>query len=291
MSVNSFQDKKLLNFLCGFFIISIQLPSNKDSAGSIVSLKMPSSLLIFEYMRRAILFCLFSLILLEGFSQQGFVVSGGDATGSGGSAAFSIGQVDYISFNNTNNAGVQQGYGQPVLPVTWLSFTGEKEEKTVLLKWSTGTEINTSHFIVERSVDGRTFSSIGTVAAAGNSIRVSDYTLRDISPFNGLNYYRLKQVDKDGKFIYSATVTVNFNSGIVISCYPNPVRSIMYIRFNSVDLAAYSYQLFDMGGRLVKTALISSPLTPVNVHDLNPGNYTLRVFNAANSSSFKIVKQ
>jgi hypothetical protein len=92
------------------------------------------------------------------------------------------------------------------LPVTWLYFTGNKKnDKDALLKWATGSEINTKNFVLERSFNGNTFTATGMVNAAGNSSITTNYSFTDSNalklPTNVL-YYRLKQVDRDGRASY-----------------------------------------------------------------------------------------
>ncbi len=88
------------------------------------------------------------------------------------------------------------------LPVKLNSFTVQKANSSAQLNWSTEQELNSSYFSVERSSDGRKWNSIFRVNAAGNSTQVNNYKAFDNTPLNGINYYRLKQFDGDGKFEY-----------------------------------------------------------------------------------------
>ena len=102
-----------------------------------------------------------------------------------------------------------------ILPTTLSSLTATKVNKTALVKWTTASEINSKNFEVQRSIDGRTFVTVGTIAAKGFA---SDYSFVDEKPFTGVNYYRLKQIDNDGKFALSTVKTVKFdNDGKVCS--------------------------------------------------------------------------
>src|SRR4029079_8939151 len=94
------------------------------------------------------------------------------------------------------------------LPVTFIGFTAELKNKSVLLQWQTENERNLSRFIIERSADGNTFSSVGNVAAAGNSSTKINNTILDQLPLPGVNFYRLKMIDTDGKFKYSKVVAI-----------------------------------------------------------------------------------
>lgn len=117
------------------------------------------------------------------------------------------------------------GYiGSAPLPVKLTSFNGKLETDEVKLNWSTATETNNDYFEVERSLDGKSFTKIGFVKGAGNSVNVQKYVYIDISADNEVLYYRLKQVDYDGTFSYSNIVVVKQNKSSV-KLYPNPFEN------------------------------------------------------------------
>jgi len=93
------------------------------------------------------------------------------------------------------------------LPVELLGFRGECDGRSVLLQWSTASEVGSSHFLVERSVDGTLFSALARVEAAGTSYSVQQYDWRDEAPLHH-GYYRLKQVDRDGSSKYGSVVAL-----------------------------------------------------------------------------------
>jgi hypothetical protein len=98
-----------------------------------------------------------------------------------------------------------------VLPVALTSFTGKKQKEAVHLNWTTASEKNNSHFEVLHSADGKTFSQLTKIAGNGNSDMVHNYSYTDQNPFSGTNYYKLKQVDLDGKSTPSEVIAVNAN--------------------------------------------------------------------------------
>ncbi len=111
-----------------------------------------------------------------------------------------------------------------VLPITLLEFSANGNMNTVTTKWTTSQELNSDLFEVEHSADGINFKKFGLLKAAGNSSTQKEYQLEHLQPIMGLNYYRLKMIDLDGSFTYSAVVKVIFNygkSGPV--AFPNPV--------------------------------------------------------------------
>ncbi|MES2847664.1 MAG: T9SS type A sorting domain-containing protein [Bacteroidota bacterium] len=140
------------------------------------------------------------------------------------------------SYSNDGDLGPNDGsidswivkLGPFPVPLLLTSFTAQKLNRSVLLNWQTQTEINTKHFVVEKSSNTIDFKTLNTIAASGNSSTTKNYSCTDTYPFYGINYYRLKQVDKDGSFVYSKTVAVNFNQkGSMI--YPNPASSSITI--------------------------------------------------------------
>jgi len=91
------------------------------------------------------------------------------------------------------------------LPVSLSGFNAKEVNKSVQLNWQTYNESNSDHFDIERSKPGGNYEKIGEISAAGNSNQLLNYQFKDINPNKGLNYYRLRQVDKDNKFLYSPT--------------------------------------------------------------------------------------
>ncbi len=167
----------------------------------------------------------------------------------------------YVRMNGTlagSNLGFSitemQVLGTPAsspLPVNLISFTANNINNTyTLLKWETSNEISSGYFDVERSSDGAVFSSITQVKAAGNSNVDQNYTAKDDHPINGLNYYRLKQVDINGNFQYSNIVTVNFNRSAVPHIAPNPANSYFNVIAGSDPVQEIS--LFDVSGKILQ---------------------------------------
>ncbi|MDF1673819.1 MAG: T9SS type A sorting domain-containing protein [Vicingaceae bacterium] len=116
------------------------------------------------------------------------------------------------------------------LPIELLSFKGESHDGYNKLAWTTATEINNDYFILEVSpniADG--FEEIGTLDGAGNSNIELSYSFMDNNPRNGINYYRLKQVDFDGEYSYSDVVALNSNKGDNIIMYPNPSTGKLFL--------------------------------------------------------------
>jgi hypothetical protein len=119
--------------------------------------------------------------------------------------------------------------GTTSFPVEWLDFTAETFGGKIALDWATATELNTSHFVVERGSSLNDFQALGQVQAAGQADAPTLYAFedQDIRELKGANvYYRLKQVDMNGEFTYSSTVEVELASTkkLSLQLYPNPVQ-------------------------------------------------------------------
>lgn len=137
------------------------------------------------------------------------------------------------------------------LPVTWRNFYGETEHSGIALKWETSTEENSDFFIVEKLVDENEFAALGNVKAHGNTRAVQRYDFFDSEPAFGSNYYRLKQVDLDGKFTYSKMIHVLFDPQVhgLYTAYPNPVTARLSVRRNFVFDGDARVMLVDQFGR------------------------------------------
>jgi hypothetical protein len=139
-----------------------------------------------------------------------------------------------------------------VLPVQMLSFDAKPNQRMVDVSWSTASEHNSDHFVVERSADGEHFSEIGKVNGMGNSQSTTTYGFVDEQPHSGMNYYRLKQVDRNGEFMYTEVRTVFFRrTGLPIELYPNPARESIALAFDAVEEGAAQWRVLDMSGRIV----------------------------------------
>jgi len=137
-----------------------------------------------------------------------------------------------VNNNNLTAAlGVTAGGTTPIL---LLNFDAVKQGSTVQLSWQTSSEINSDHFEVEYSKDGSNWQTLGSVAAAGNSSITKTYAYNHPNPITGANYYRLKQVDIGGSFVYSNVKVVNFNNKTGVKLWPNPVVDRLYISSDAI---------------------------------------------------------
>jgi hypothetical protein len=189
------------------------------------------------------------------------------------------------------------------LPVELIYFNAQNRSGDAYLTWATAAEINSERFDVERSVDGTNFIKIGQVAAAGNSSRTLtyDYTDKDINALGvSVIYYRLKQVDADGRFEYTSIVSIDVaaerNIFHVLSVYPNPFTDHMGVSFYSPAQKPVKISLYDIRGALVSEEETNSSAginvyNVTNAENLAPGMYTISISTGLENYSYKIAKQ
>lgn len=140
-----------------------------------------------------------------------------------------------------------------LLPLELTTFDGWNMGATNLLVWTTETEMNTDHFVVERAADGDIFMAIGEVSAAGISYLPLDYQLVDDAPLHGHNYYRLKMVDIDGTFTYSEVIliTLDATGETEVVIYPNPVTDFAHVTIQSSQKDLATLEIIDALGQRV----------------------------------------
>jgi len=174
-----------------------------------------------------------------------------DVSGGATENGVSFAQFDGItSFSGgTGIAGV--GGGTSPLPVELLHFNAKAVDNNVQLNWATASETDNDYFQVERSADGRTFSTIAMVNGAGTTNTLQSYEAMDKSPVLGDNYYRLMQVDFDGTATYSDIVIANISADKEIKVYPVPVRDLLIIDYTSSNEEEISLRVTDALGRVV----------------------------------------
>lgn len=196
--------------------------------------------------------------------------------------------VLYAQFNGltsfSSGTGAAGASGGGPFPITWVSFHAEIQNEENVLKWLTTQEINNEYFEVQKSRDGQDFSSIGMIPALGNSSNYHNYFFIDKMPLNGQNFYRLKQVDTDGKFSFSEIKMLkNASEQIIIS--PNPAHDYVEIQaFGPIT----SIELWDTNGKICKK-LYNTNYLPLD--DLAQGIYFIRINCENRVTVEKIVKQ
>ena len=210
-------------------------------------------------------------------------------------AAFGSGYLFTASFTGFSkfflvNANV-------VLPVDLIAFSGYlNNQYHSQLQWKTANPYNLSHFEVERSYDAIQFAVAGRVAAQQNPGNIQDYEFTDPIIAKAVNFYRLKMVDIDGRFKYSAVVRIDNNkSAKFVELLQNPVsENISFIISNERKDNVF-VQLFSSAGQLVRKWQLGKAdgniVLPFNNALLANGIYTLRVSAGSKTESLQLIKQ
>ena len=179
------------------------------------------------------------------------------------------------------------------LPVTVMYYTAQTEGRKAKIRWSTASESNNKEFIISRSADGKNFTEIGEVAGAGNSTTQKDYVYYDENPLNGINFYRLEQMDYDGHKTDLGIRTVNFASVVnnFIKVYPNPVKNFVRIEF-----ATNTYQqleLTDENGKVFQQIPLNTldSEKKMDMSNLPSGVYFIKLTGNDKVESKKVVKE
>jgi hypothetical protein len=178
------------------------------------------------------------------------------------------------------------------LPVTWGKFDAVAQGNKVLLDWTTMMEQNTSHFVIEHSTNASTFTPVANIEAQENSAYESRYKyIFAGSDLSKTNYFRIKQVDLDGKHTYSATRSVRFDQGklVTLQAYPNPVTDVLQLNIQTENVQAL---LTDLSGKTIQQLTLQPGQHSLNMQSLPKGIYQLSFFiKGVRVETKKIIKQ
>lgn len=200
------------------------------------------------------------------------------ASGTGGTSCTSCTAGAGSSGGGPNNSGIVPDV-TGVLPVELTSFEVEDMEKKVALSWTTISEKNTNYFFIERSTDGKTWTSIGRVKAAENSNHLLYYEFYDENPLKGVSYYRLKTEDLDRTFEYSdIKVIERTGKEVFVIIYPNPTSGLINLA-SSYNVNEIVYEVFDISGKQVVIVgeVVSDDKMVLDLSDLAKGVYIVSV--------------
>ena len=179
------------------------------------------------------------------------------------------------------------------LPISLLSFNVKKQLKEALLEWETASEINNKEFEVQHAVNGLDFTTFKIIEGAGNSSQLLKYSSLHRAPINGINYYRLKQIDFNGEYTYSTIKTIDFNLEDEFTMYPNPTNQTTTIYYNP-KLDINHIDVFDnLGRNIMAISPINSPENGQLLLDFkafNSGMYYVRIYLKDKVITKKIVK-
>lgn len=192
--------------------------------------------------------------------------------------------------SGSDDAFVHKMSQAAVLPVQLISFTGSHINNSNRIEWTTAQEINNAYFTLEKSVDGIRFKQLAIIPGAGNSNRQLQYSFEDLSPYNGITYYRLIQTNSDGSHKYSGVIAVSFNNNAdrLVALYPNPSTGKISFKYTASEKQVLQFQLINSAGMIIKkgeqAALKGDNIINFPVTNLSSGIYVIRVFNAKGNS-------
>ena len=169
-------------------------------------------------------------------------------------------------------------------PVELVGFSGKWDNGRIKLNWETASELNNDHFVVERTIDGQSFEALGYIPGAGNTDQITIYAFTDEQPISGINYYRIKQVDFDGRFSYSSILSIaNRFSGNSFSLNSNIEYGSLEINILSSDNQSLRLELLNLNGQINSSidfeATQGNQVQTLNTGNLSSGIYILRMSN------------
>ena len=209
--------------------------------------------------------------------------------------AISFVQAGSAIVETTVLSNLQITYPSATLPVSLTSFSGKQENSGIRLNWATASELNNNHFELLRSANGKDFASITTIAGNGTSNQANTYSYLDRAPEAGTNYYKLKQVDNDGKStIHTQVVAVEnaLASNQTLSVFLG--NNTLSAKFDASEQGNASISLTDLSGKKVFSKTFKADKGKNNVDaeitGLAPGIYVATLLLNGGRTSIKVVK-
>lgn len=211
-----------------------------------------------------------------------------------GPGAYDVEITDFGCVTATNNDPMTSCFA--ALPVELTTFIATPLSITVKIEWNTASEKNSSHYEVERSIDGKMFEKIGIVKSNGNSYSKQSYELIDEKPMIGINYYRLKMVDLDASFEYSKVVSVYMNKNRnekIFTISPNPASDRVTFNLSKDEGADAAIEIWDITGRLIYLRKLNKDdnLSNIdwNTEGVSKGIYFATFTNGGEKSTKKLI--
>ncbi len=194
-------------------------------------------------------------------------------------------------FFDINNADISI---DGTLPVSWLSVSAEKSgTQSAIIKWSTANEFNNNYFEIQRSTDRNNYTTVSKQTAGSLPNGVQHYSFNDVRLPMGTFFYRIKQVDKDGKYSYSQTAQITIDAnGISWVLVPNPASDKTAVLFNK-QLTNVQVIVSDANGRTVftksETTIAAGATMALPAQKLSKGIYLVKVISNGNTDVQKLV--
>jgi hypothetical protein len=208
------------------------------------------------------------------------------------SGTYTVTVTDAVGCTGTATVTV----GCVLLPVELLSFYGDVGDNYNHLYWKTASEIETNHFEVERSSDGNNFTTIGKVNATGNSLTLQNYSFEDKVRNDGLNYYRLKIVDEDGKYKHSGIIALTaISKDVILEVVPNPASEYIDILYSLERASETEIKIYDPRGAIIystnKSSIKGINSSTLKIDNFAKGIYNVVLINGGIVSTSRFVKQ
>jgi hypothetical protein len=165
-------------------------------------------------------------------------------------------------------------YSFSILPVTFLLFNGQHENGRNVLLWSTLSEINNDRFIIERSSNGKDFKPVGVVKGIGNSSSINEYYFSDNKVNSDAYYYRIRQVDVNGRYMFSSVIHIR-NNVPQWEIFPNPNNGKFFVKFLSESFD--HLEISDATGKIIMVFDSSAP-SEISIEDVESGIYFARFY-------------
>jgi hypothetical protein len=195
----------------------------------------------------------------------------------------------------TGFSGFAVGVPDASLPVTWLDVKAAAAKDHNLISWATGSEQNNVRFAVQISRNGRDFVTIGQVKSRGNSSSRQDYGYKHLRPEAGTNYYRIQQVDADGRSSFSQVVSVRSQAAANSKAfvYPTVAQQLINLNMGRLVEGRIQWEIFSADMKLVHRGPVLSSFVQgsINIEKLAGGTYFLRVQTPAGTELLRFVKQ
>ena len=164
------------------------------------------------------------------------------------------------------------------LPVTWESINASLQaDNKVAINWTVNQQINTKEYNVQRSNDGKNWSDIGTVESIANNATAQSYSFTDANPLNGNNYYRISEIDFDGKENLSIIKIINLDTKNQLAIWPNPAKNIVNIQNETSVSYPVNAEIFNQSGQKVAVSVLKNGINTVNISALPAGYYIVHI--------------
>jgi hypothetical protein len=179
---------------------------------------------------------------------------------------------------------------QSTLPVKFTSFNIARQNNNVLVQWSTAQETNSAYFDIQRSENGNDWTSITTITAAGTTTIAQTYSYTDRNATAKILYYRLRQVDIDGKFIVTPVRMVKNEGATVDVKISAPTSNVVYVQFSNQVKSTVKIRLTSLNGQAIETWSVANPVGQVVLPTKNNGT-GIYIVTVTDGQSINLSKQ